>query len=319
MNPDLLAGIDRLEKRGILPPEAATLFSRVARRELVSVQWELRALLYGGILLITSGVGLFLKREHERIGPVAIATLLAAAAAACLVYVARRSPRFTWGEAPPAHVAVDYVLLLGALLLASDLAYVERQFDLLGPSWPYHLLVVSLVYFLLAYRFDSRAVLSLALTSFAAWRGVSAWAALGSVAGAARPVVRANALFCGVLLLAAGIASVRMKRKPHFETVWIVIALALLFGGLLSGVFQDHSWPAWLSALGAGAAAVLLISYRHRRSLYFAMAAVAAYIGLLRPLSETLHGAAGWLVIALTSLAVVAFLVRAHRRMREGA
>jgi len=60
------------------------------------------------------------------------------------------------------------------LLLGSDFAYVEAQFRLLGPNWPEHLLVVAIVYFAAAYRFDSRAVLALALTSLAAWRGVSA-------------------------------------------------------------------------------------------------------------------------------------------------
>ena len=57
------------------------------------------------------------------------------------------------------------------LLIAADLGYVESQFRWLGPNWTYHLLAVSILYFLAAYRFDSRAVLTLALTSFAAWRG----------------------------------------------------------------------------------------------------------------------------------------------------
>ena len=44
---------------------------------------------------------------------------------------------------------------------------------MLGPAWPLHLLVVAVFYGVLAYRFDSRILLSLALASFAAWRGLS--------------------------------------------------------------------------------------------------------------------------------------------------
>jgi hypothetical protein len=41
----------------------------------------------------------------------------------------------------------------------------------LGPYWPWHLLVVASAYAALAFRFDSKTLFSLALTSFAAWRG----------------------------------------------------------------------------------------------------------------------------------------------------
>src|SRR4029453_2494453 len=124
--------------------------------------------------LATTGVGLFLKENHERLGPTVLAALIGLAAAICLFYAYRRSPPFSWEAAPPTHLAVDYVLLLGVLLLGSDLAYVEAQFRWLGPKWPLHLLLVSLLYFAAAYRFDSRVVLSLALSAFAAWRSVSA-------------------------------------------------------------------------------------------------------------------------------------------------
>ncbi len=71
------------------------------------------------------------------------------------------------------HVAADYLLLLGVLLVGSDLAYVESRFRFLGPNWAYHLLVLSAIALAAAYRFDSRVVLSLGLSSFAAWRGLS--------------------------------------------------------------------------------------------------------------------------------------------------
>jgi 4-hydroxybenzoate polyprenyltransferase len=109
----------------VLEELPANLFGRVARRELVSVRLEIRAALYAGVLLLTSGVGLFLKENHERIGPAAIGIAIGVGAAACLAWASRRSTPFTWGEAASAHPAFDYVLLLGALLFAADLAYLE--------------------------------------------------------------------------------------------------------------------------------------------------------------------------------------------------
>lgn len=318
MNPDVVDGIGRLRAKGVLTEEQAAPLLRAARGELVSVELELRALLYAGVLLVVGGVGLFFKENHERIGPAAIATLLTASALACLLYAWRRLPPFSWQSTASPHLAADYVLLLGVLLFAADLAYLETRFDLLGADWPYHLLLMSVLYLAAAYRFDSRAVLSLALTSFAAWRGVAVSLSFASSAGAAAPAVRANALGCGALFAVAGILSVRSGKKPHFEPVWVTLGLLLLLGGALSGVFQPRhsSWAAWLGVLVVLGAVTLAVSYRLRRSLYFALATVALYLGLLRVLGEVLHGRALFLFVAASSLGVIALLVRSHRRMK---
>src|SRR4029077_13204193 len=121
----------------------------------------------------TSGVGLLIVAHQRDIGPVAIAGAIGLAAGVCFSSVIRRAPRFSWGEVASPSLAFDYVLLLGLVLFASDLAYVEAQFTLLGPSWAYHLLIVAAVYLLAAYLWDSRTVLALALTTLTAWRGVS--------------------------------------------------------------------------------------------------------------------------------------------------
>ena len=268
------------------------------------------------MLAATAGVGLFLKENHERLGPAAIAALLGAAAVACLVYVARRSPAFSWQRVEAPHVAVDYVLLLGVLLLASDLAYVETQFRVLGPRWPYHLLLVSLISLAAAYRFDSRIVLSLALSSFAAWRGVAVTLPFAADPGRSAAAVRANAIACGVAFVAAGILSARSKRKPHFEPVWTTLGLLLLFGGTLSGVFGGSAWALWEGVLFVLAGLVAAVAYRLRRPLDFAIATIAAYLGLLRILSDVFKERVFLLVVAGSSLAVIALLVRSHRRMK---
>ncbi len=130
--------------------------ARVARGELLSVRAEIRVALYLGVLLVVSGVGLLLKDNVERIGPSAVALAVALAAAACLAWAWRRSAPASWGEAASPHPAFDYVLLLGALLVAADLAWLEAQSRLLGPAWPLHLLVLALFYGALAFRFDSK-------------------------------------------------------------------------------------------------------------------------------------------------------------------
>ena len=317
MNPDVVEAIERLRREGILAEAQARPLERAARGELVSVEAELKALLYAGVLLVTAGVGLFLKENHERLGPVAIATLIGAAAAACLFYVWRRLPPFTWNAAGAGHLGADYVLLLGVLLIGADLGYLELQLHLLGADWPYHLLIASAVAFFLAYRFDSRSVLSLALTSFAAWRGVAVSLSFAARAASRTPAVRANAIACGVLFVGAGIASVRLKRKAHFEPVYVSLGLLLIFGGLLTAIFEGRDWLPWEGPLLGTAAVVIAVAYRLRRPLEFSIGVIAAYLGLLRILFHAMRDASGLLVVAASSVAVVVLLVRAQRRMNE--
>ena len=319
MNPSLVEALERLRANNVLSQAQALPLLREARGERVSARPELKTLLYAGVLLTVSGVGLFLKENRERLGPALIASVVGAAAAACLVYAFRRSPAFTWGRAASPHVAADYLLLLGVLLGAADLAYLETQFALLGPNWPYHLLVVSVLSLAAAYRFDSRAVLSFALASFAAWRGVAVSLPYASGWSGGTTAVRANALACGAVFVAAGILTGRSRRKPHFEPVWTTTGLLLLFGGVLSGALQGggSNWMAWEAILALLGAAVLALALRLRRPLDFAIAVAALYVGVLRLTSQVLDGTTLSLFIAVWSLAALAVLLVGTRRLRQ--
>jgi hypothetical protein len=307
-----------LRREGILSSEQAALFGRVARRELVSVRVEIRALLYLGVLLLTSGVGIFVVEHHADIGRWAIAASIAMASTACLAWVIRSAPPFSWGEVESPSVAFDYVLLLGLLLFASDLAYVEAQFTLLGPRWVHHLLVVASVYVAAAYRWDSRVVLSLGLSTLAAWRGVSVSVMTHSLGAGDAGELRVNAIVLGLLYVIAAVLSVRLDRKAHFEEIFGNAGLLLLFGGLVSGVLSDLDWGIWLVALVVLAAAVMWISSRVGRPAYFAEAVLAAYVGLVRLLIGAVSSQSTGVPLLLAALLGVGALVlvfAAYKRM----
>jgi len=315
VNPDAALAIPALVADGVLPAEAAPRLLRVARGELVSVHAELRALLYAGVLVLTGGVGLMVKENLDRIGPVAVAAALGLAAAAALAWTLRVAPPFSWQEVPSPNLAFDYVLLLGILLAAADLAYCEAAFGLLGAHRSWHLLIVAGIAGLAAFRFDSRVVFSLALTSLAAWRGVSL-ADAGAAGWNATAAWRWNAIACGILFAGLGIGLARWRRKAHFEPVAVHLGCLLALGGIASGLER----PEWGGALLLAGAALAAIAYRTRRFPLFAYGVVAAYVGLTRLLVEAVHDfAAGCLWIGVSSILLVGGLMAAQRRMKEAA
>ncbi|MGZ6971773.1 MAG: hypothetical protein ACXVID_08930, partial [Thermoanaerobaculia bacterium] len=202
----------------------------------------------------------------------------------------------------------------------TDLAYLETQLELLGPNWPWHLLAVAVFYGFLAYRFDSKMLLSLALASFAAWRGIAVSLTRTSL-GAGDPArLRIEALACGTLFVVLGVAAVLRQRKAHFEDVYVNGGLLLVFGGLLSGVLGDgrDRWGAWLLALLLAATAVAAVGFRAKRTLPFALAVVAAWVGFQRLMFEGAGAASGGalLLSAVTAAAALILVVFAHRKMR---
>ncbi len=142
---------------------------RLEQREIFSVRRELLVALYVAVATLVAGVGLLIKHNLDRIGPLALLTGILAAAALCYAvavraYHARRARSL--GE--------DYVLLLGGLLVSSAVGYAEVQFHLFGNHWSRHLALLAVWHLVTAYLFRSRLTLSVALMAFAGWLGVEA-------------------------------------------------------------------------------------------------------------------------------------------------
>ncbi|HEY7215054.1 MAG TPA: DUF2157 domain-containing protein [Thermoanaerobaculia bacterium] len=318
MNPDVAAAVPKLVESGILPPREAPRLLRAARGELVSAHGELRALLYAGVLLITGGVGLLVKENLDRIGPAAIAIVLGLAAAAALVWVWRVAPPFTWRQVPSPNLAFDYMLLLGVLLAAADLAYIEVEFTPLGANWPWHLLIVALLAGFAAFRFDSRVVFSLALSTFAAWRGVSVAVVHRGLWDASVDPVRWNAIGCGVLFVALGFFLKKSDRKSRFEPVAIYLGWLLILVGLASGWGEHKVWIFYTLALLVCGTALAVGAYRRRRFGLFAFGVVAGYSALSRLVAEGIDELTfGCLWFFVTGAALIFGLIVAQRRMKE--
>ncbi len=319
MNRTLLDLVGRLGGRGTITAAQAAFFSRVVRGDLVSVRIELQVALWAGVTMIAGGAGLLVKEHLEALGPVTIGAGIAVAAAICFWYVARSAPPFSWGFVASPTLAFDYVLLLGVLLIGTDLAYLESQLGVLGPNWPLHLLLLSLLQLAFAFRYDSRAVLALALASFAAWRGIALSFPGGALFGRHEVEIRINALVVGMLFLAIGVLIERAGRKPHFEPAFGNLGLLLLFGSAVAGAYggYGHLDPAWFSVLLFSAATTVIHAYRARRSDYFAQGVIAAYVGLLRLAAELHLGVGLYYLVSAGSFGVLLLILWAHRRFKE--
>lgn len=317
-SPEVAEAIPKLVESGHLAPATAAPLLRAARGELLSIRGELRALLYFGVLAVVAGVSLLVKENLDRIGPATIAVAIGLASAACLGWTLSRALPFSWQRAESSDWAFDFLLLLGILLLGADLAYIEAKFTPLGDAWSYHLLFMSLVTGAFAVRCDSRTSWSLALSTFAAWRGVAATAVVGGVWDGAEVPLRLNLMLCGLAFLGLGFGMRRLDRKRHFEPLTTFFgAFGVLAGLGLFALDPNENWILWAIVFVAAAAALAGVALRARRFGLFALGALGVYAGISR-LAFELIGEAGcgcfW--FAGSSLGMIALLWIVQRRFR---
>ncbi len=308
--------LDDLERSGVLAPGQAALLRRVYGRELFSVHWELRVLLYAGILTLTTGLGLLVRKHFASVGELALLAALGLGCAACFAWCLRRGAGFSREQVPAPDAAHDYVLLLGCLLLGTLQGYLELRYQVLARHWSGWLLGSGLFYLVCAHYFDNRLVLSLALSTLGAWLGVEA-----SLLAADRwdAAVRANALAFGGAVVLAGAVQARAGWKRHFLAVHLHLGVNVLLAALVSGVEDRAGGAPHLLGLLAAAAGSALYAQRSRRFVFLLYAVLYAYVGVtVFVLERARWDAEGVLLYFLaTAAAVMGALVAFHRRFRS--
>jgi Predicted membrane protein (DUF2157) len=293
LEPELHASRDTLGER------ATTLLIERERREVLSLYPEIRLLAWGGAMLLATAAGIVLKDNYQRIGPIAVATLIGVIAAACYVW--------TWRRRTHASIADDSVLLLGALLVSADVAFVESQFHLLGDAWYRHFLIVAVVHGLAAYLYGSRALLSLSVVAVASWLGVE-----HTAFHTPDPTeLSLRALGC----VSVVVVWWKLNRRPDFAgTLEHFAAHFLLLSGFVR-LFDPETRTAGCVLTIISAAMIMGWGFKTRRESFvlyaFVYAVIAADVLLL---SNVRNEALIFLIVLISMIAAVATLLFIHAR-----
>jgi hypothetical protein len=270
---------------GLVPPDQAAAIEADERTRPFSLHYELRALLYLGITLLVGGLGVLVYQHLDSIGHEIIVAVIAASMAASFAYAARHRAPFTWGEAPRTAIAADYLLLLSCLLFLVLEGYLQAQYEVFGTRYGLATVLPAVLFFYLAYRFDHRGVLSMAITALAAWVGVSVAPLTLFTLGFPAEELSAPGLLLGLGLLAAALGSELLCRKPHFAYTYMLlgsnVALLAAMVRLFEHVGYRHSWlevwRVWLVALLILGICAVLVWYTRRTRSYLFLLLAAGY------------------------------------------
>jgi len=273
---------ERLHKEGLLSDPSLQNVKQRADSSLFSVHWELKSILYLGILLLTGGLGILIYKNIDTIGHQVILAAIGSLCIGCFFYCERKKLPFATTRVPAPNSFFDYILLLGCLTLITFITYLQVQYTAFGNAYGLATFIPMIILFFCAYYFDHLGVLSMAITNLAAWMGV---AITPLNIFNANNFADAELIFAGLLLGVAltVIAWATKKRniKAHFEFTYVNFGMNILFIACLAGMFHfDEFYPLWLLPLAG------IVFYFYKRSLatasfyYMLMLTLYGYTGI---------------------------------------
>lgn len=279
MSPDDV--LNTLIDRGIIPPDQRTQLAEFEQKKPLSLHWELRSVLYIGILLLSSGLGLLVYDHFDQIGHGALLAAIAIGCGVCFFFAWRYRPDWTFEPTKSRSTFGDYALLLACLLFLTLEGYAQYAYNVFGERYGLVTLLPAALFLPLAYRFDHRGVLGMALTALISWVGVTV-----------RPLelyFKTNffdqstvfsAIALALVLIGGALLLERRRIKPHFTETQLTIAGNLLMVALLGGMFNFEGLRLWF-ALGLAGACVLFDQLARRRKLFLflLMSSLYGYIG----------------------------------------
>lgn len=245
-----------------------------------SLHWELRSLLYFGVLLINAGAGFLIYENIDTIGHLALILAIGAVSAGCFWYAWRHRAPFSPDEVKSPTPYYDYILLLGCLTFLVMEGYWQYQYQIFGTRYGLATFVPMVIFFGLAYLFDNRGVLALGITALATWVGITItpYELLGAN-DFGSDIIVLTGLALAVFLCLVPFLSARLNLKKHFALTYLNFAIHLMMIACLAGMIALDKELLYFPLMCA-ATAFFLWYARENESFYFlTVAVIYAYIG----------------------------------------
>jgi len=257
---------------GLISEESFNKLNQPQQHPDLSVHWEVRTLLYVGVVLLTGGLGLAVYENIDTIGHTAVLTLIGLIAAGCFIYCFRTTKPFSWDKVSAPNAYFDYILLLGSISLVSFIGYWQFQYHIFGTDYGLATLIPMLALFFTGYYFDHLGILSMAIANLAVWMGVSVTPkALLLQNDFDKGTLTNTYIVLAIVLLAAAFLTDRYRLKKHFKFSYQHYGVHAGYISLLAGYF--HYYDGYLAAVYMLAlfllSALLYFDAMKNKSFYF--------------------------------------------------
>jgi hypothetical protein len=283
--------LDELRNKNLITQQQYDVLEPIVTRKVVSVFYELRVLLYLGVMLFTAGMGILIYKNIGDLGHLLSIIVLFVVTGVCFWYSFRNAAPYTSEKVDAPTPYFDYIVLLGCLLFISALTYLQFQYEVFDDGLGATTLVTAAFFFYAAYRFDNLAILSLGITALASFWGISAspqkWYSNDFFSESNHHI---TALIFSPSLAAAAVILDKRNIKNHFTFTYLNFCLLMFLIAALAGIFINYSnYALYILLLYAGCGAAVYAANWKKSFLFLVYAFIAGYIGTTYMLSDFLQ------------------------------
>ena len=273
-----------LHEEGLISDESFSKIKHNEEQQLFSVHWEIKTLLYLGVLMLTTGLGILIYENIDTIGHQFVLLLIALICAGSFAYCFKTHLPFSTDKVKSPNTSFDYVLLLACISFITFVGYLQFEYKAFGTNYGLATLIPMLVLFFVAYYFDHLGILNMAIANLAIWMGVSVTPKeLFLHSDFNSEIIIYTYLLLGILLLAGSYVTQQFNFKKHFKFSYQHYGVHVTFISLLAGYFFYYSSALWvLFMIGVGVLGWFI--YRDafkNRSFYFLLLVILySYIAI---------------------------------------
>lgn len=273
---------ENLHADGLISDES---FEKIKQKQdLFSVHWEVKTLLYLGVLLLTTGLGILIYENIDTIGHKVVLALIALICSGCFLYCFKTALPFSSGKVKSPNTSFDYILLLGSISFLTFIGYLQYEYKVFGTNYNLATLIPMLVLFFTAYYFDHLGILNMAIANLAVWMGVSVTPKqLLLHSDFDSQTIIYTYLVLGLILLIGAYLTQRLNFKKHFKFSYQHYGVHVTFISLLAGYFHFYNSAfamLWMLGLFAIAWVIFRDAFKNHSFYFLLLVVLYSYVAI---------------------------------------
>ncbi|MEP7107603.1 MAG: DUF2157 domain-containing protein [Ferruginibacter sp.] len=318
---------DQLFANGLISAISYARIKLKQEKKLLSIYWEIKTILYLGVLLLSAGLGILVYKNINTIGHQVILLFIALVCAGSFFYCFKYKLPFSIGKVAAPNSFFDYILLLACCTFIIFIAYLQFQYNLFGNRYGLAGFFPMVLLFFSAYYFDHLGILTMAIVNLAAWLGITVtpMQILTSNDFNSSTIIFTG-LALGILLVLLAWATGKRNIKEHFELTYSNFGTHIILISCLAAMFHFSAfYMGWFLLLTG----MVYFFYRkaiNDKSFYFILIiTLYAYIGISYVVLNLLEYIVRFDMVSLYSgafyfiisgIGLVLFLIRTNNKIK---
>ncbi|NBU81224.1 MAG: DUF2157 domain-containing protein [Flavobacteriaceae bacterium] len=270
----------KLVSKGFISSEQHIEIKKYWQLAIFSLNSELLFFLYISVLLFTSGVGIVLYKNIDTIGHKLILAVNVILILVCFYFSFKKAKGFSRKEVVFDNPVYDYLVLAGSILSCIFVGYIQYQFSIFGKDFGLASLFSAAFCFVIAYYFDNKSVLSIAITALATFIGITITPkTLLANEVYSNPQLSYYGLALGAVLILIMEYTIRVKAKEHFHIVYATFAFNLIGICAIAGLLENY-WYIFILLLALAIFYFYKVSHQIVSTFMFVFTLLYAYVGI---------------------------------------